>query len=337
MKFRVRKSALKVILLLLLVVLCALGVFWLLQRWEQRDTVEMPGEPAQETGENPGMVYYDGGWYAPRENMETILLMGLDEYAKETSGEGYSNFQQADFLLLILLDHAAKTASAIHLNRDTMTDIQILGVTGAPAGSFTGQLALAHTYGDGGRVSCENTVEAVSNLLYGVSIDHYLSLTMDAIPILNDLVGGVEVTVLDDFSEVDSSMVQGETVLLQGQQALTYVRTRRGLEDSSNLHRMERQRQYMLGLMEQLQRASAEDPDFMIDAVLSVNDYFVSDYTVEQLSALGGNAESYRFDEIYTLEGEAVQGEQYMEFYVDETALQCLVMELFYVPNTEES
>lgn len=336
MKLRIRKSALKAVLLLLLAVLCASGVYRLLQSWEQRDTVDASNEPVQKTEETPGLVYYDGSWYAPRQDLETILLMGLDEFVEETSGEGYTNSQQADFLLLIMLDHEAEIVSAIHLNRDTMSDIQILGVKGVPAGSFTGQLALSHTYGDGGRISCENTVEAVSNLLYGISIDHYLSLTMDAIPILNDLVGGVEVTVLDDFSEVDSSMVQGETVLLRGQQALTYVRTRKGLEDSSNLHRMERQRQYMLGLMEQLRCASAEDPDFMLNAVLSVNDYFVSDYTVEQLSALANNTGSYHFGDIYTLEGDAVQGEQYMEFYVDETALQHLVVELFYVPITKE-
>ena len=44
---------------------------------------------------------------------------------------------------------------------------------------MTGQLALAHTYGSGEEDSCENTVLAVENLLYGVGIDHYVSLTMD--------------------------------------------------------------------------------------------------------------------------------------------------------------
>ena len=106
-----------------------------------------------------------------------------------------------------------------------MTQIQILGVTEEPAGSFTGQLALAHTYGSGEEDSCENTVLAVSNLLYGMEIDHYVSLTMDGVALLNDLVGGVPVEVLDDFSGIDDSLVQGETVTLRGRQALTYVRS----------------------------------------------------------------------------------------------------------------
>mgnify|MGYP000585160404 FL=1 len=68
---------------------------------------------------------------------------------------------------------------------------------------------------------------------------------MDAVPILNDLLGGVEVTVLDDFSGIDDTLIKGETVTLHGDHALTYVRERYGLEDSSNSTRMVRQRQYM--------------------------------------------------------------------------------------------
>ncbi len=34
---------------------------------------------------------------------------------------------------------------------------------------------------------------------------------------------------MDDFSSIDSTLVQGETVTLMGNHALTYVRTRGGL------------------------------------------------------------------------------------------------------------
>ena len=39
----------------------------------------------------------------------------------------------------------AGTAQILQLNRDTMTEITRLGVFGDEAGTFTGQLALAHT------------------------------------------------------------------------------------------------------------------------------------------------------------------------------------------------
>ena len=340
MKFRVDVRVLKGTAAILAVVLVLLAGMLLLQRWEntQDAPVSSPGEASSVEAGAPvdgrEITYYNGTAYAKRENLETVLLLGVDKFEGETP-EGYLNNQQADFLLLLVMDKENETCTPIQLNRDTMTQIQILGVTGEPAGTFAGQLALAHTYGSGEEDSCENTVLAVENLLYGVGIDHYVSLTMDGVALLNDLVGGVTVEVLDDFSGIDDSLVQGETVTLQGQQALTYVRSRGGMEDSSNLHRMERQRQYLSALQQQLKQASQQDSGFTLDALLQLNEYMVSDCTVNQLSDLGDSLAAYQVSDILTTPGDAQEGEEFMEFTVDEAALQQLVMDVFYEPVEE--
>lgn len=340
MKFRVNVRVLKGTAAILAVVLVLLAGMLLLQRWEntQDAPVSSSGEVSSVEAGAPvdgrEITYYNGTAYAKRENLETVLLLGVDKFEGETP-EGYVNNQQTDFLLLLVMDKENETCTPIQLNRDTMTQIQILGVTGEPAGTFTGQLALAHTYGSGEEDSCENTVLAVSNLLYGMEIDHYVSLTMDGVALLNDLVGGVTVEVLDDFSGIDDSLMQGETVTLQGQQALTYVRSRGGLEDSSNLRRMERQRQYLAALQQQLKQASQQEDGFTLDALLQLNDYMVSDCTVDQLSDLGNSLAAYQVSDILTTPGDAQEGEEFMEFTVDEAALQQLVMDVFYEPVEE--
>ena len=340
MKFRVDVRVLKGTAAILAVVLVLLAGMLLLQRWEnnQDAPVSSSGEASSvEAGapvDDREITYYNGTAYAKREDLETVLLLGVDKFEGETP-EGYINNQQADFLLLLVMDKQHETCTPIQLNRDTMTQIQILGVTGEPAGTMTGQLALAHTYGSGEEDSCENTVLAVENLLYGVGIDHYVSLTMDGVALLNDLVGGVTVEVLDDFSGIDDSLVQGETVTLKGQQALTYVRSRGGLEDSSNLHRMERQRQYLAALQQQLKAAVQQEDGFTLDALLQLNEYMVSDCTVDQLSDLGNSLAAYQVSDILTTPGDAQEGEEFMEFTVDEDALQQLVMDVFYEPVEE--
>lgn len=340
MKFRVDVRVLKGTAAILAVVLVLLAGMLLLQRWEntQDAPVSSPGPSSAVEADAPvddrEITYYNGTAYARREDLETLLLLGVDKFEGETP-EGYLNNQQADFLLLLVMDKQHETCTPIQLNRDTMTQIQILGVTGEPAGTFTGQLALAHTYGSGEEDSCENTVLAVENLLYGMEIDHYVSLTMDGVALLNDLVGGVTVEVLDDFSGIDDSLVQGETVTLQGQQALTYVRSRGGLEDSSNLHRMERQRQYLSALQQQLKAAVQQEDGFTLDALLQLNEYMVSDCTVNQLSDLGDSLAAYQVSDILTTPGDAQEGEEFMEFTVDEAALQQLVMDVFYEPVEE--
>lgn len=340
MKFRVDVRVLKGAAAILAAVLVLLAGMLLLQRWEnaQDAPVSSSGEASSVEAGAPvdgrEITYYNGTAYARREDLETVLLLGVDKFEGETP-EGYINNQQADFLLLLVMDKENETCTPIQLNRDTMTQIQILGVTGEPAGTFTGQLALAHTYGSGEEDSCVNTVLAVSNLLYGMEIDHYVSLTMDGVALLNDLVGGVTVEVLDDFSGIDDSLVQGETVTLKGQQALTYVRSRGGMEDSSNLHRMERQRQYLSALQQQLKAAVQQEDGFTLDALLQLNEYMVSDCTVNQLSDLGDSLAAYQVSDILTTPGDAQEGEEFMEFTVDEAALQQLVMDVFYEPVEE--
>ena len=335
MKVRIDKRLVRLLLSAAAVSIGILVLFALIQAVQIRldqDASRSAQLSAEEAygADTENLTYYNGSWYAMREGLETALIIGLDKYQTDMEQNSYSNPQQSDFLLLLIVDHNRQTYTALHLNRDTMTEIPILGVTGESAGSFTGQLALAHTYGSGGDDSCKNTVHAVSNLLYGLEIKHYLSVTMDAVAQLNDLVGGVTVEVLDNFSGIDSSLIQGEMVTLSGEQALTYTRTRYGLEDSSNLRRMERQRQYLSALETQVKQHAQADENFLVDATAILSPYLVSDYTAEQISQINNTVSNDTSEGIYTLDGQSVQGETYMEFYPDETALQDMVIRLFY-------
>ena len=332
MKLRVNRNVCKGIVILLgLILFCAL-FFSFLAKWEAgRSAVE-----ASDSDEpDDGRINLDGVWYVPNENLDVVLLIGIDKYESQVDTESYNNSQQADFLMLLLMDAESETYTAIHLNRDTMTEITVLGVRGENAGTITGQIALAHTYGDGGQTSCRNTVNAVSNLLYGIEIDHYISVTMDAVPVVNDLAGGVTLTVLDDMTGVSPELQEGATVTLTGDLALTYVRTRYGLEDSSNTSRMERQRQYITELHNALSAKLSSDDTVVLDVINQISPYMTSDCTVNQLARMYEQWEYYVDCGIRTIEGETKEGDEFMEFYPDETALRSLIAELFYVPLEE--
>ena len=282
-------------------------------------------------------VYYNGSRYIPKKNLETLLLIGEDKFRDQQQDLSYINTRQADFLLLLMMDRENGTCQALQLNRDTMTQIESYGVAGASAGTFEGQLALAHTYGSGGQDSCRYQARAVSNLLYGVPIDHFCSVTMDAVAVVNDAVGGVSVEIMDDMTMVDPSFVQGETVTLEGQLALKYVRNRKELDDTTNLHRMERQRQYMQALYEKLMACVGSDSGFTARLLLAVNDYVTSDCSVTQLQALADFLTSCDMPSIDTIDGENVKGEEFMEFYPDEDQLRQYVMDHFYLKDDSET
>ena len=280
-------------------------------------------------GKDDGVLEYQGKEYVLKDGVETFLVLGLDKFQDAPSSDSYNNDNQADFLMLFVIDNNEKKISVLQINRDTMVDVNILGLNGNKVSTVTEQIALAHTYGNGKDVSCRNTADSVSSLLLGMKVQHYISLKMDAVSAFNDLVGGVTLEVMDDFPN-DPALKKGQTVTLTGAQALAYVRARQGMEDNSNIARMARQRQYVETLYHQTMYCMENDEEFIVNASLQMKDYLVSDRSVTQMQQLADKFSTYEFVEIGTLRGESRVGERFMEFYADADHVQEIVVQLFY-------
>ena len=324
-----RKKILLAILIVFSMALVLSCVMLILRYWEDQHGhfTKEPNSVNVGNSDNKSVIWYNGQRYALRDGIETVLLIGVDTF--ERDGEDSYN-ERSDFLMLLILDSKAETCMALHIDRDTMADIPVLGSASQVIGTMRGQLALAHTYGSGGHDSCRNTVNAVSKFLYNTPIDHYLSTTMSGVQILNDEVGGVTVTVIDDMTLVDPSFVLGEEVTLHGEQALKYVRSRSGLENSTNRRRMERQRQYIDALYQKFMQCIIGDDGFSTSALMKMSNYIVSDYSLARLADLLNTSSRYEFIGIDIIDGESVVGEKFMEFYPDEVAMQKLIIDLFY-------
>jgi len=321
-----RRKRFYALLIIFLVVLLLSSTLLLLSYWEKEHGLISESYDLSEDA----VINVDGINYVANEDVQGILVIGLDKFEDFIDNSGYYNDQQADFLMLFVIDNKNETCSAIHLNRDTMSEINVLGVAGEKIDTVTQQLALAHTYGNGKEVSCRNTVDAVSKLLNNVRIERYISITMDAVPLITDLVDGVEVEIVDDFTGVDESFVKGETVVLTGENVLNFVRTRQGLEDSSNSTRMNRQQMYLKSLFNAFDAKADSDDNFIAKASLVLSDYVVSNYTFNQLENLLNNIKNYEFNEVYTIDGEYKVGERFMEFYADEDSINSVLLDLFY-------
>jgi LCP family protein required for cell wall assembly len=324
-----KKRYLQVAAIIFLFIFLLSTVLLIVNLWENRNSAYFP----EDTFGPQSVLTYNGTEYKLKEGVRTLLVLGLDKFDEVDIVEGYSNDRQADFVMLLVIDDAEKKVSALHINRDTMADIPVLGIAGEKIGMVNKQLALAHTYGNGREVSCRNTADAVSTLLYDINIDHYVSVTMDSVPIYNDLVGGVEVTVLDDFAGIDDKLIKGETVTLVGKQALTYIRSRKGLDDATNATRMVRQRQYLDALYEKTVELKNRDSNFVLNAAITMSQFMVSNCTVDQLSVIAQTIIDYEFTGIRTIEGDSVVGEKYMEFFPEPESLKKNVVELFYIPK----
>lgn len=270
--------------------------------------------------------------YYPRRDITVMMLLGIDQEGPVADSGTFTNPGASDAVMLLIFDEKNETWGILQLNRDTMLDIPILGLGGKEAGTTYGQLALAHTYGSGLEDSCINTRKAVSNFLGGISIDYYIAMNMDVVDILNEAVGGVTVTVTDDFSDVDPTIKMGE-ITLRGDQALNFVRDRQNVGDQKNASRMERHREFMDGFREALAGKLTEDSTFVMETYSAAAPYLVSDCSINSLTAMIGRYEGYQFTGIITPEGENAVAEGYNEFHADPEKLDELVIELFYAPK----
>ena len=319
---------------ILLVILICGGLFGLFL-WEKagRERDALYAAELDEPLPERLKIYYNGAWYALREDLDTCLVIGVDKNSDrlDTLDEkALLNNLQSDFLLLLISDRTDHSYTTIQINRDTMAEIPRIGEGGRELGPVTQQLALAHTYGSGGNDSCRNTVKAVSRLLYDVPIDHYYAITMDAIPVLNDLVDGVKVHIDDDLTAVDESFVQGSDVTLHGEQALKFVRARMTVADGTNLSRMNRQRVYLDALYKKMRSYLQKEGSFALKMADRLAGYSTSDLIPEELARFAERMKEEDNRGIETIQGEARMGSQYTEFYPNEDMLKEMVIRHFF-------
>ena len=304
------------------------GGRWLEKRAEKPETRTQLPQADQET------VEVDGVTYRKKSRLTTILVMGVDHDTQDSYE--YRKAGQADFLRLVVLDDADKTVQQLQIDRDTITPVTVLGLLGDRYEPVTQQICLGYAFGDGRQTSCEVTVEAVENLLGGQEIDQYLAMGLDGISTLNDLAGGVTVTLEDDFSAADPAMTRGTTLTLHGDQAEIFVRRRMDVGEGTNEARMVRQEEYLAQLSAQLESRVQQDQQFTAQVYDALQPYLVTDLAKGQLVNEVWAAKDDTVEPAIALEGEhKVAEDGFTEFYPTEASIQKAVLTLFWEPVEE--
>lgn len=281
-----------------------------------------------------GIIEYDGTTYERDPSIRAILLIGVDssgDMEEKVTGDG----GQADALIVAAHDVARNTVKILMIPRDTMTPITMTDLSGNVLGKAEQHINLAYGYGDGRELSCQYQSEAVSELLYGLSIDGYMAVNTSMIGTLNDLVGGVTVTVqVDGMEKRDPALKKGETVTLTGEQAELFVRYRDINKDNSAITRMSQQKQYMEAYYDTLRRQAAKDDQTVPRIMDAIEGNMVTDmgkdrYMKMALDLVGSDA-GLSGEDILTLPGEAVVGEFFDEYHYDPEGTLRTVLSLFY-------
>lgn len=280
-----------------------------------------------------GWVRYNGKVYEYNEDVLTFLVMGIDKMGTVQESKKGTDGGQNDANFLVVVNPDKKDVNIVAINRDTMTEIKMYGM-GENGEDMTGyaQLATQHGFGDGKELSCELTRDTISALFYDLPIHGYMAINMGAIPQINDAIGGVELTVLEDMTVFKKAWTEGTKITLLGQDAFIYVKKRDTDVFESNRGRLARQKQYLNAFGVKFKEKVKEDITVPVTLYNELSKYMVTDISADEIVYLTGEILDYTIDPeaIYTLEGTTRMGEKYEEFYPDKEALKDLMINLFY-------
>lgn len=279
--------------------------------------------------EDEKTITYNGQKYTLNKNVVSVLVMGIDrDNVSENLGNG--NNGQADVIFVATVDTKTKRTCIIPISREIMTDINLYTSDGEYAGTQKEQLCLAYAYGNTPEECSKNVMTSVKRLLCGVNISSYVTIEMDGVCKLTDLVGGLQVVCLEDIPQTFS---KGQTVTLKGENAKKYIQYR-GDDVEANARRMQRQQQFLSALINQAGNAVMSDFSSLTKFYDALSPYFLTNVSFAQITYLAQNCLTMNFGDSIdykTINGTLTQGEDWVEFTADENSVLETVIDVFYV------
>ena len=176
-----------------------------------------------------------------------VLLVGSDTREGQSKVFGTDKSTLADVIILLHVSANRKNAVALSFPRDLMVPWPACpSTTGGPGYLPQSMGQINATIANGGPGCTLLTVEKLT----GVKIPYLAMINFKGVIEMSNAIGGVEVCVandiVDEYTHLD--LKKGEHVL-QGLQALQFLRTRHGVGDGSDLSRISNQQVFLTSLV----------------------------------------------------------------------------------------
>ncbi|MFC5721367.1 LCP family protein [Streptomyces gamaensis] len=179
-----------------------------------------------------------------------ILVLGSDSRAGANSEYGRDEGSaRSDTAMIVHVNAGHKQASVVSIPRDTMVPRPECAKPGGKTSPAVKRAQFNEAYSVGGAPCAVKTVEAMT----GIRMDHYLEVDFVGFQKLIDQLGGVKVTTTKAINDRSShlNLPAGEHVL-NGEQSLGLVRTRKSVGDGSDLGRIKLQQAFIKALLDQI-------------------------------------------------------------------------------------
>lgn len=161
----------------------------------------------------------------------SILLLGIDtgEYGRTEQG-------RSDTMMMVTVNAQDNRSTIFSIPRDTYVEIPGYGMD---------KINHAYAYGD-----ASLSIETVQNL-FQVPVDYYVSVNMQGLEDIINVLGGITITPTVSFSQDGYTFVEGQPITVDGEGALAYSRNRYD-DPSGDYGRQARQRQIIITAVQEI-------------------------------------------------------------------------------------
>jgi LCP family protein required for cell wall assembly len=234
---------------------------------------------------------------------KNILILGVDSRLGENSqfqvkGAPAQTEDLSDTAILAHLAANGKGVTLVSIPRDSVVQIpscEKVDNDGNPILDKNGQLQYSkptkalfnEAIELGGPYCSAQTLESLT----GIRIDNFLEIDFTGVVKMSKAIGGVPLNICEPIHDANTGLnLPAGPVNLIGDQALAFVRARYGLTGGDDLHRIQRQQQFMASMVRKaLSSANFFNPATMYNFYSAVASSLSTDMTSSQLLSLGIN------------------------------------------------
>lgn len=171
-----------------------------------------------------------------------FLLAGVDDPQQQLEDalqapEWEPGRFRSDTIMVVHINPDRRAAQVVSIPRDSYVEVPGHGTT---------KINAAFSYG--GPSLFVRTVERLTDL----RIDHVMVVDFDGLSSVTDALGGVEITVTSPERKPDGSLWTTGSHLMDGEEALSYVRQRKSLP-GGDFDRVQRQQNYLRAMLEKVE------------------------------------------------------------------------------------
>ncbi len=213
------------------------------------------------------------------EGTDMFAIFGVDSRSGQL-GEG----TRSDSIMIISLDHGAKTVRVASIYRDCMVHIE---------GHNYEKITHAHSYG-----GPELAMETI-NENFDLNIENYVTVNFESVAELVDKIGGVDIDITEEEADILKSdypdISEAGVYTLDGEEAVSYSRIRHA--EGGDYRRSERQRTVLFEIFDKTKEMETDERlEIMNDMMGEINTnysstkiagllYYMSQYSEQDTTA----------------------------------------------------